>query len=187
MSLTPDTLRLWTGQRQIVVDTLKRDGYCYVKWDYISRKYEESAWIFQIAYAFLAQLAEDRGIRPQGADSAFWLYHDPQWICQGEDCSLLRLDVPAERIITFDLRLWQRILNLEYIGENREDEISFQQELAQLGLKNTLPVFKTAFYPLQKRKVQQSWNRLLSLDDCPDKYLQAAVWELRLEWLQQER
>lgn len=178
-----ETLRLWTAQRPLVLDTLRTQGRCLVKWDYVSQKYGESAWSFRAAYAFLAQAAQARGLCPPGAESAIWLYADPRWICQDPSCPILCLDIPAERVLTFDLRLWDRVLNLEYLEADARDRARFEQELRQLGLTDTLPLFKTPFYPLQKRKVQQSWNRLLSGPAAPAAYLQAAVWELRLEWL----
>lgn len=178
-----DSIRLWTGQRQIVLDTLKNAGTYHVRWEYIAQKYQESAWSFQAAYAFLSQAAQSRGICPAGADSAIWLYRDPQWIHQDASCSLLCFEIPRDRILTFDLRLWNRVLNLEYLGESIQDELDFKHELERLSLPSTLPLFQTPFYPLQKRQVQHSWNRIFRARVEPEIYLQAAVWELRLEWL----
>lgn len=178
-----DTTRLWTGQHQRVLDTLQNTGVYHVKWDYITQKYQESAWSFRTAYGFLAQFAQKQGICPAGAESAIWLYRDPRWICVDSNCPLLCFDVPSDRVLTFDLRLWNRVLNLEYIGENTQDEECFRKELKQLGLTSTLPLFQNAFFPIQKRKVQQSWNRIFSNGTNAGLYLQAAVWELRLEWM----
>lgn len=178
-----DSIRLWTGQQPIAWEALNRDGVYHVKWKYVSQKYGDTAWSFRIAYAFLAQAAQARGLCPPGSQSAIWLYGDPAWICQDETTRLLCLDIPAKRVLTFDLRLWTRILNLEYLGTDPEDEAHFQQELEHLGLYSTLPTFQTPFYPVQKRQIQASWSRLLQADGIPAAYLQAAVWELRQEWL----
>lgn len=178
-----DSVRLWTGQQQQVVDALERTGVYHVKWEYISQKYQDSAWSFQAAYAFLSQAAQDRGIHPPGADSAIWLYRDPQWIDLNPGCSLLCFEIPADRLLTFDLRLWNRVLNLEYLGETAQDELDFKRELERLSLTSTLPLFQTSFYPIQKRQVQRSWNRIFHTPVEQEVYLQAAVWELRWEWL----
>ncbi len=178
-----DTLRLWTSQHPRVLDTLQNTGVYHVKWDYVTQKYQESAWSFHSAYTFLARAALDRGICPPGAESAIWLYRDPRWICLDQSCPLLCFDIPAERVLTFDLRLWNRVLNLAYLGEDLQDELRFQKELERLGLSSTLPLFQTSFFPLQKRKVQQSWNRIFTTRTDDELYLQAAVWELRREWM----
>lgn len=178
-----DTLRLWSGQRQIVLDTLEKEGRYVVKWDYISQKYQDTAWSFQAAYSFLAMEAQARGLCPEGAQSAIWLYRDPRWICQDRSCHMLCLEVPVDRLLIFDLRLWNRVLNLEYLGKDQQDQAFFQQELERLGLRDTTPLFQTPFYPVQKRKVQRSWQTLLTQPVAQESYLQAAVWELRPEWL----
>ena len=41
---------------------------------------------------------------------------------------------------------------------------------------------------MQKRRVRDSWKKLFSsAEGCPEEYLQAAVWELKKEWLLEVR
>ena len=71
---------------------------------------------------------------------------------------------------------------------DEKDEESFARELKNIGLNNTHKLFSTSFYPMQKRRVRDSWKKLFtSAEGCPEEYLQAAVWELKKEWLLEVR
>lgn len=179
------TVTLWTAQRQVVLDTLMRDGFYLVKQAYIDEKYQETAWIFREAYSFFREAASKILMPPEGAQSGIWLYQDPRWAGASSDSLLLKLEVPEEQVIFFDLRLWNRILNLQFVGKDLQEEQAFDRELEQLGLKSTLPLFQTPYYPLQRRAVRQSWQRLFELPLPPETYRQAAMWVLEKEWLRE--
>lgn len=179
------TVTLWTAQRQVVLDTLVRDGVYLVKRAYIDEKYQETAWIFREVYSFFREAASKLLIPPEGAQSAIWLYQDPQWAGVSSDSYLLKLEVPVEQVIFFDLRLWNRILNLQFLGKDVHEEQAFVRELEQLGLKSTIPLFQTPYYPLQRRAIRQSWKRLFELPLPPETYCQAAAWILEKEWLRE--
>lgn len=183
MSHNDATVTLWTAQRQIVLDTLALSGLYQVKGFYVEEKYQEAAWSFQEAYSFFRESAPSRLPRPEGAESGVWLYSDPKWLELSHDTHLLKFEIPSDKVLLFDMRLWNRILNLEYIGADRRDQEAFQQDLERSGLKNTIPLFRTPFYPMLRRRVRQSWQRLFDSDKCPVSYRQAGTWELRSEWL----
>jgi hypothetical protein len=176
-------LLLYTAQAPVVTEALERDGVSRVRKAYVDQKYGETAWVFQTAYAFFRREMALRIPPPPGAESPVWLYADSRWCFMGPESRLLCFRVPKEQALVFDRRLWNRILNLEYLGRDEADEARFQKELAGIGLNGTQPVFSTAFYPLQKRKIQDSWKRLFAPAEIPEVYRQAAVWELRREWL----
>lgn len=176
-------LLLYTAQSPVVLEALRRDGVERVKREYVDRKYGQSAWSFQEAYSFFRAEAERRIPRPEGADSPIWLYCDSRWCFMGPDSLLMSFRVPEEKVIFFDRRLWERVLNLEYIGEDAADEARFETELRSMGVNDCRKVFSCGFYPLQKRKVRESWKRLFSSGGCETAVRQAAVWELRSEWL----
>ena len=158
-------LLLYTAQSPVVLEALRRDGVERVKREYVDRKYGQSAWSFQEAYSFFRAEADSR------------------WCFMGPDSLLMSFRVPEEKVIFFDRRLWERVLNLEYIGEDAADEARFEAELRSMGVNDCRKVFSCGFYPLQKRKVRESWKRLFSSGGCETAVRQAAVWELRSEWL----
>lgn len=179
------TVTLWTAQRQVVLDTLIRDGVYMVKRTYIDEKYQETAWIFREAYSFFRETASSILPPPEEAQSGIWLYQDLRWAGATADSLVLRLEVPVEQAIFFDLRLWNRILNLQFLGKDLQEEQAFARELERLGLKSTMPLFQTPYYPLQRRAVRQSWKRLFEQPLPPETYRQAAVWVLEKEWLRE--
>ena len=153
------TVTLWTAQRQVVLDTLIRDGVYMVKRTYIDEKYQETAWIFREAYSFFWETASSILPPPEEVQSGIWLYQDLRWAGATADSLVLRLEVPVEQAIFFDLRLWNRILNLQFLGKDLQEEQAFARELERLGLKSTMPLFQTPYYPLQRRAARQSWRR----------------------------
>ncbi|MBQ9068452.1 MAG: DUF3841 domain-containing protein, partial [Eggerthellaceae bacterium] len=62
-----DTITLYTQQAQVVLDTIERDGFSRVRWEYIQSKYGEDSWAFRQAYAFFAQTAPSIVALPEGA------------------------------------------------------------------------------------------------------------------------
>ncbi|ERL07222.1 hypothetical protein J2S71_001899 [Olsenella profusa DSM 13989] len=179
-----DTIRLWTAQAQVVLDTLEREGVYRVKMRFVDQKFGDTAWIFRKAYQFYVHGAERLVPRPEGSESAIWCYRNARWATMDENCTLLQLEVPRDQVVLFDLRSWNRILNLQYIPLDGEDEHRWRHELKEQGITNMNKVFQTPMYPFLRRKVESSWERLFtSAQHCEDEYLQAGLWELRPEWI----
>lgn len=182
--MNSETLTLFTAQTQTVLDVIKRDGYSRVKRAFVQQKYGDEAWVFQQAYSFFAQHASRFVTPPEGAESGIWCFRDWRWAVTGAGCLLLELEVPADQAVLFDSRIWNRMLNLQYIGENEAEDRAFEQRITNMGLKSPAEAFSTPFYPTVKREILQSWQRLFgSAEGCPDTYVQAGLWELREEWI----
>ena len=175
-------ITVYAAQRPVVREILEREGVYHVKQRFIDKKYGESAWIFNTAYSFFRQEASKRLPMPEGAESAIWLYCDQRMAVGGDDAEILEFSIPEANLIFFDSRLWQRILNLKYIGKDEADQKAFDSELQAMGIDGT-KVFSSNFYPTQKQQILQSWNRLFDSGTCDLVVRQAAAWELRKEWL----
>ena len=176
-------ITVYAVQRPIVREILETEGVYHVKQHFIDKKYGESAWIFNEAYSFFRQHASKLLPMPQGAESAIWLYCDPAMAGGVPDAEFMTLSIPEEQLIFFDTRLWNRILNLKYIGRDEKDEKSFDTQLRNMGINDTTKVFSTNFYPLQRQQIRDSWLRLFDSGSCDIHHRQAAAWELRREWL----
>ncbi len=179
-----ETITLFTAQTQVVIDAIERDGFSRVKREYVQSKYGTGSWVFQQAYSFFAQYAPQFVAPPEGAESGIWCYSDWRLALSGAGCYLIELSVPRDRAVLFDSRVWNRMLNLEYIGSDSADEDAFERKVSNMGLKSTADAFSTSFYPVVKREILQSWQRLFdSAENCPREYLEAGLWELRCEWI----
>ena len=174
---------LYTAQQPAVLEAIERDGVSVVRREYIEKKYGETSWSFNEAYSFFRREMALRIPPPPGAESPVWLFCDSRWTFASPGSVLLTFRIPEEKLVFFDQRLWNRILNLEYIGKDAAEEARFSRELAGMGLNGTHRLFTTAFYPIQKRAVRDSWKRLFASGNCPEADREAAVWELRREWL----
>ena len=181
------TLRVYTAQAPVVAGVLEREGICHCRADMIQKKYGNCAPGFLTAYEFLAEGAQAFVPRPKGAELPYWVFPDKRLVDQS--AHTLVLDVPEEQILLFRLDLWNRVLQLRYIGKDRADTAAFEREMARQGL-NTVQVMTTAFYPQWKQRIFESWERLLLPENRMDpvkqvdlQNVQGMVWELRREWL----
>jgi hypothetical protein len=175
---------MWTGQQEIVMDTLNETGRYVVKKSYVEEKYKESGWIFREAYQYLAQWAKELIPKPADAESPVWVYKYARHIYGSEGMYYLELAIPGEKLITFDTRKWNRILNLNYIGKFEQEESDFQKWLEKRGIRDSLEVFSTPFYPIEKQEIKKSWRNLLETPVEDDAYVQGMTWELKKEWIQ---
>ncbi|MBQ6834772.1 MAG: DUF3841 domain-containing protein [Lachnospiraceae bacterium] len=174
---------MWTSQTGQVADVIAQDGVSYVKKEFIDMKYGDVAWVFKTAYDFFIRKMEQRVVKPEEAESPVWLFKDPKWVDVGSGMVLMKLTIPEEELVYFDTRKWSKILNLGYIGNQKEEE-DFEAELKRQGIRDTMEVFAKPFYPLVKRKIMQSWERVFDIDGVDEQYLQGAVWCIKKEWIQ---
>lgn len=73
-----------------------------------------------------------------------------------QDSFLLELSIPRERAVLFDREKWQKVLNLSYVGKDREDEARFEQKMNQMGVSAYWEVFQSPFYPYLKSEIKKS-------------------------------
>lgn len=178
-----DLVSLWTRQDEKVLAELHKKGICQVKKAYIEQKYADAGWSFQIAYAFFTRHMAQILPPPVGCESPYWLHGSPEGTGVFSEAPLLHFDIPRESCVFFDSRDWNCVLNLSYLGTAAEVQ-SFQRELDRLGLSHGSEVFRQPYYPLQKRAIMESWQRLFRDQSLLDaRFLQAALWELKTSWL----
>lgn len=176
-------IEMWTNQTPVVVDDFTKNGVSFVKKEYIRQKYGEVAWVFETAYSFMRPKMSAVLPKPDGAESPVWMYRDKIWVPRQAGSCRLRLLVPSDELVLFSLKRWQKILALSYIGTEEETQ-KFNAELERAGIKNSMQLFSTAFYPVQKKKVTDSWQNILDISDVDEKYQQGATWCIKKEWVQ---
>lgn len=188
MNSAQDTITLYTAQAPIVMDTINKEGVYRVKTAYVDQKYGDEAWIFKQAYSFYAQNAMKYVPAPEGAESGIWVYADEIWVGAQLGNWVLKMEVPKNQVVLFDLRVWNKILNLQYVPENDEDEARYDKRLQDMGIMHPSIAFSSHFYPVVKQEIRESWKRLFgSAKGCPRNYLEAGLWEIRREWVVEAR
>jgi len=88
---------------------------------YIEQKYGSEAKIFLKAYDFFVKEAKKIVQKPNDAEYPFWAAADPKTALSGGGGFLIRLKVPKDKVIFFDKKKWNQILNLSYIADDQED------------------------------------------------------------------
>lgn len=177
------TITLWTSQSTIVLNTIDKKGIYHVKKEFISKKYGEVANIFLEPYNWFVNKAEKIIPKPEGAQYPIWLFTDPKYVERYEDNQVLQIEVDLDKVILFNPQNWNRILNLSYIPKDDKDAKEYYDLLERQGIYDETNIYLSSYYPYLKMKVKKSWDRLF--DDKLDlsKPNQAALWELRREWI----
>lgn len=188
MDYKDHTITLYTLQSDIVLERIEKDGVCFSKEAYVRKKYEESAPIFTTAYSWLVQKAIQLVPPPEGAEYPYWAFKDLYNVDTSGGGNILKLQVPLEEAIFFDVKDWNDILRMKYLGPP-EKAASFRQQLDQCGLSEP-SVMLSQFYPDWKQQILQSWDYLLrhheaikSGEDPTVGGIQAGLWKIKKEWL----
>lgn len=183
MSDSNKKIKLYTSQREIVLDTIREKGIYYVKKEYIVEKYGEVSNVFLEPYNWFIRHAVNIVPKPQEAEYPIWLFTDLRYVENYEGSQILEIEVDIENVILFDPFKWNRILNLSYIPKDEKDWIEYSEYLDKQGINSEVSIYRTNFYPHLKQKVIKSWNSLFEDNIDLSKPNQAALWELRKEWV----
>ena len=186
-------LTLYSAQAEPVYQAILRDGACYSRPEYVQSKYGESTHIFLTAYRWFVEQFPRYVPRPEGAQFPYWAFADLWSVDTSGPGRVLTLEVPADQAVLFDLYDWNRIVQLGYLGLDREEERRWRRELSLQGLRE-YDVMSTAFYPQQRQEILDSWQRLfrhhaalLAGDRTGVGGVQAGLWCIRREWIVQVR
>ena len=185
-----NTVRLFASLNNSVLDIIEREGICFSKKEFIKRKYQESSKIFITAYSWFAEEASKIVEKPDRAEYPYWVFIDLYNLERFPNTSILELEVPIDEVLFFDMYDWNKILSLEYIAQDKNDDKEFRDMLKQYGIKHDSDIMLTSFYPQLKKEVTDSWSKLFlhneeikSGDFSCVKSVQASVWQIKKEWI----
>lgn len=175
IKLKNNLCRIYTAQSDRVIKTLDEDNYYVVKKEYIVKKYgEEIANIFLIAYNWLVKKLKKKTPKPEDAEYPIWIFKDEKYAKAYGANNLLTIDYPKNQVLFFDNKGWEQVLNLKYIPKNKKDEQNYNEKLKRYGIKNPLEILINPHYPMLKKEVLDSWERIFELND--DSIIRGAVW-----------
>lgn len=177
------TIKLWTCQNKTVLDTITKQGVYHVKREYITKKYKEVSKIFLTAYDWFVINGKNIVQLPAGSEFPIWTWTDSRYVEHFEDSVILVLEVEKDKAILFDSGKWNKILNLSYIPKDANDDEIFRNELERYNITDDSEVYMSNFYPLLKSKIRKSWDRLFDENIRISDVKQAALWEIRKEWV----
>ncbi|MFW5736767.1 MAG: DUF3841 domain-containing protein [Halanaerobium sp.] len=180
-------IEIWTQQSKKVRELLFKEQRLTVKKRYIKQKYGSEAEIFLKAYDFFVKEAKKIVEKPKDAEYPFWAAADSQTALSGGSGFLIKLKVPKEKIIFFDKKKWNQILNLSYLADDQKDLNKHKRTLKDYGVNDDSEVILSPHYPLLKNKIIKSWQKLFEgkNEGFTTKKRGAAIWELRTEWIEE--
>lgn len=189
-------VKVWTKQHAGILTALEEGGRYVVKKEYIQQKMGENSRIYFEVYNWYRNAAEKivpaPDDRPPDAESAVWCYRNPKYIEKHDEYKILKLNVPAEKAVFFRMSDWNKRLNLRYIGNTSQEEDSYNQKISKYGVDYEGSVYLTSFYPQLKNELIKSWQNLFRYDKLVKEQgdllfddMQAGVWHLELEWVQE--
>jgi hypothetical protein len=180
--MSEKTVKLYTAQSGIVLDTIQEKEISYVKKEYIKAKYgEDISKIILIAYDWFAKEMEKKIDKPENAEYPVWLFKNKKYaLTYGAD-NLLNLNIPEKEVILFDNRKWERVLNLNYVGNSLEEEKEFDRKLRNYGMQTGYDVFKSPLHIKLKKEIKDSFSRIFDIED--KSIVKGASWCLKKEWL----
>ena len=193
MAEKSNKIRLYSAQSKKLVGKIQSEGVCFSKKDYIESKYGESAKIFLAAYRWLAREAPKYVPKPEGAEFHYWAFAGTIDIEADGESSVLVMDIPVEECLLFNLYDWNKILKLQYIGKDEQEETLFREQIKAMGIKHDSDIMLINFYPDLKKEIENSWQSLfryheqLIKNERPIKAVEGALWQIRNEWISEVR
>ncbi|AWI04713.1 DUF3841 domain-containing protein [Clostridium drakei] len=189
MGAKSDKIILYTSQSPIVIKTLLEQKVCYVKREYIVKKYQEVSSIFLEAYNWYINKAQNIVKRTEKAEYPFWAFIKADYAGGYPGNYMLTLEVPIEEVIFFKVEAWNKILNLKYLGVDEEDEKRHKDMLVKQNISIESDIFIKPFYSNLKAQVKKSWDNLFKYDKLiksvgvQEGNFQSSLWKLEKEWI----
>ena len=180
MELSGKTLRAYTRQHPQVLKTLEQTGVYRVQKSHIEEKNGAISQYYLELYDWYVRHAERLVPRPEGAEYPIWLFLEEENKLpplSGSVC--LELEIPRDLVVLTDVERWGYRVNYLYIPMDEKDRDAHEAELKRNGIGNETALIQTGkgnFYPLLKRKIIQSWDRVFEDPATGRGLFQGTVW-----------
>ncbi|RRD39609.1 DUF3841 domain-containing protein [Leptotrichia sp. OH3620_COT-345] len=178
---------LFTCQNAKSLDILERDGRFINKREYVEEHLEDIAPMILKAYDWFVGAASKRIKKPEDVQYQIWCTVSSD-VCMRpiENEIIYVLEVPDEEIIYFNSFKWDYVINHHYVPFNNEDLEKYEKEMERKGFANTYEFLTGRYagkFPLEERKIKESWNRVFDIDKWNTREVQANLWEIKKEWV----
>lgn len=184
-------MEFWTRQAKEVWEELREKGHYHVKKEYIEKKNDTIAEYYTDLYEWYTGAARKYIDIPKE-------YHYPIWMSLSEDLMLrpaedaviLRLEVPEGKYLICNYDKWGYRMNYWYVPLDEEDEKKHQAELKRCGIVSEDSLISGSrgnFYPLLKRKIIESWDRIFTIEPKSPELTVGTCWEIEKGWVREVR
>ncbi len=177
-------ITLWTTQDARALKEIEAKGVYTAKLGSIIEKYDTCSDVYLHVYKWFSKAANKVVPKPEGAEFPIWAALEKEFTFGLIDGHVrFELEVESENVIVFDTGKWDYILNYWYIPKDSKDNEEFEKKLREYGVRNKSQICMTNFYPILRREVEKSWERLFDPSIRISGEDQATLWEIRPEWI----
>lgn len=186
-----ETITLWTRQVPQVWEELERTGIYRVKEEYIRMKNDTIADYYLDLYCWYTREARKYIEIPEELKYPIWLCVSEETMLQPtENTVILKLEVPKEKVVVCNMEAWGYVVNYWYVPLDDNDAKKHAEELKRYGIQEEDKLISTSmgnFYPIMKRKIQDSWGRVFTMPPANNNDAVATMWEIKREWVKEAR
>ncbi|MFA5576376.1 MAG: DUF3841 domain-containing protein [Tissierellaceae bacterium] len=176
-------VRLWTRQDSRSLRDLEDKGVHRIQRWYIEEQFEDIANHYIPLYHWFVDKASKIVPKPENVEFPIWCsISDKSMLRPTEDSLVYVIEIDEDEVIYFDGRKWDYVLNHLYLAKDEEDLENYRKEIKRKGLKDSFSFIDgkyANFYPLEKKKIMDSWMRVFEIEDWDIFGVQANIWEIR--------
>lgn len=182
-----ETTILFTSQDERSLEILNNKGRFVNKKEYIQEHMQDISPFFLKCYDWFVNEAKKRSKKPDDVDYQIWCSVSARNCMrpyEGEVAYVL--EVPNEEIMYFDGSKWDYVLNLHYVPKDDIDLKKYQDEIKSKGFNNSFEFIQGRYsrmYPLEEKRIKDSWIRIFEISDWNIFAIQANIWEIKKEWV----
>ncbi len=178
---------LWTRQNIKSLDEIKEKGRYKVERKYIEQQFEDIAGHYIKLYEWFVNKASKIITKPDDVEFPVWCsISEENMLKPIEDTVVYVLEVEESEVIYFDGRKWDYVLNHLYIPKDIEDEKVYIADMERKGFKDLFSFIDgkySSFYPLEKKRIMDSWIRVFEIDEWNIFNVQANIWDIRKDMI----
>jgi len=182
-----DYVKLWTRQDIKSLDDIEKYGFFRVTEKYIRLNYGDISNYYITLYKWFVKEATKRVQKPDDVEFPIWCSISEESMLRPiENTICFALEVPKSQVIYFDGGKWDYVLNHIYIPKDDEDQRLYLEDLKRKGFKDEFGILQGNngnFYPWEKRKIIQSWERIFQIDNWDIFKVQGNIWEIKPEFI----
>lgn len=178
-------VKLWTRQDIKSLNDLEKYGVFRNKKEYIEKNYGDISDYYISLYKWFVNEASNIVPKPDEVEFPIWCsVSEESMLRPVEETVCYELEIPKSEVIYFDGSKWDYVLNHIYIPKDDKDQEMYLEDLKRKGFKNEfgfLQGSKANQYPLEKKKIIDSWKRVFEIDRWNIFIIQGNIWEIRPE------
>ncbi len=176
-------VKVWTKQHADILSDLEKNGRYIVKKEYIQQKMGEHAQIYFEVYSWYRKAAEKIIPAPDDVEYPIWVsLNENEKIGNSVGNVLLEIEIDEDILITMDMDKWGRIVNYMYIPKSDADQEEHDKLLDTYNT-NDCTAYMSPFFPVIKKKIKKSWDRLFDDSYTLTPVRVGTIWELKKEWI----